>query len=57
MLRKPSDRLGLWLLSVFIFFNIPLILLLKSLVFFGITQYKKEGLDAGYVKMKFFGYF
>ena len=57
MLRKTSDRLGLWLLSVFIFFSIPLILLLKSIVFLGITQYKKEGLDAGYVKMKFFGYF
>ena len=54
MLRKPSDRLGLQLLCVFIFFNILLILLLNSIVFLGITQYKKEGLDAGYVKMNFF---
>ena len=57
MLRKPSDRLGLQLLCVFIFFNILLILLLNSIVFLGITQYKKEGLDAGYVKMKFFWLF
>ena len=26
-------------------------------MFLGITQYKKEGLDAGFVKMTFFGYF
>ena len=57
MLRKPSDRLGLQLLCVFIFFNILLILLLNSIVFLGITQYKKEGLDAGYVKIKFFWLF